>query len=115
MKLPQMVHVHQKLEGPTLEDPREEAQKKIRSLSLRARNQRGGSVAITAGSRGVTNIRDILSTLVAEVKHLGLDPFIVPAMGSHGGATAEGQIKILQSEERALRSRRRDVTCKVQA
>lgn len=56
----------------------------------------------------------ILGTRVAEVKHLGLRPFAVPAMGSHGGATTEGQIKILQSEERALRSRRRDIRCKVQ-
>jgi hypothetical protein len=53
-------------------------------------------VAITAGSRGIANIDRITRAVVDEMKSLGLAPFIVPAMGSHGGATAEGQAKLLE-------------------
>ncbi len=55
----------------------------------------GKSIAITVGSRGITAIVEIVQTLVRELKNLGGKPFIVPAMGSHGGATAAGQLNIL--------------------
>jgi len=55
----------------------------------------GSSVAITAGSRGIANIVEITRAVVDEVKRVGAHPYIVPAMGSHGGAVAEGQTKIL--------------------
>ena len=55
----------------------------------------GKSIAITVGSRGITGIVDIIRALVSELKARGGHPFIVPAMGSHGGATADGQIKVL--------------------
>jgi len=54
-------------------------------------------IAITAGSRGVANIPLILRSLCAELKQRSYQPFIVPAMGSHGGATVEGQRAILES------------------
>ena len=54
-------------------------------------------VAITAGSRGISDIDNILRSLVKILKDAGASPFIVPAMGSHGGATAEGQVEILRS------------------
>lgn len=57
----------------------------------------GQSVAITAGSRGISNIRVILRTIVDYLKAIGAVPFIVPAMGSHGGGTAAGQIGVLAS------------------
>jgi hypothetical protein len=53
-------------------------------------------VAITAGSRGIANIDRITQAVVGELKALGLQPFIVPTMGSHGEATAEGQLKVLE-------------------
>ncbi len=56
---------------------------------------RGKSVAITAGSRGIDKIDQILAALVKRLRAWGALPFIVPAMGSHGGATAEGQIGLL--------------------
>ena len=55
----------------------------------------GGRVAIAAGSRGIANIDLIVKALVAAVRDAGAAPFIVPAMGSHGGATADGQTRIL--------------------
>lgn len=57
----------------------------------------GMSIAITAGSRGIANYRDILRETVDFVRARGGLPFLVPAMGSHGGATAEGQKKLLAS------------------
>jgi hypothetical protein len=52
-------------------------------------------IAITAGSRGISNIVEILKECVNYLKKIGHRPFLVPAMGSHGGATAEGQIEVL--------------------
>jgi|TARA_B110000091_G_scaffold89236_1_gene97875 hypothetical protein len=57
----------------------------------------GKSIAITVGSRGIDGLVEIVSTLVGQLKKRGAKPFIVPSMGSHGGATAEGQIKVLSS------------------
>lgn len=55
----------------------------------------GMKIAITAGSRGIDNIALILKTVADVVKERGAEPFIVPSMGSHGGATAEGQAELL--------------------
>ena len=55
----------------------------------------GQSVAVTAGSRGIYKIAEIVGSLVNELKRIDAMPFIVPAMGSHGGATAEGQQGVL--------------------
>jgi hypothetical protein len=55
----------------------------------------GKSIAITVGSRGIAELGEIIRTLVASLREKGGHPFIVPSMGSHGGATAEGQIKVL--------------------
>ena len=57
----------------------------------------GMRIAITAGSRGIRNVDVITRAIVDFVKKRGAEPFIVPAMGSHGGATAEGQLEILES------------------
>lgn len=56
----------------------------------------GMRVALTAGSRGIAEIPRILAIVVRAVREAGGDPFIVPAMGSHGGATVEGQLEVLQ-------------------
>jgi hypothetical protein len=58
---------------------------------------KGASIAITAGSRGVANIDRITKTVVEMVVEAGARPFIVPAMGSHGGATPDGQVEVLAS------------------
>ncbi|UJL45556.1 DUF2088 domain-containing protein [Virgibacillus sp. NKC19-16] len=70
---------------------REELQNNEKLNSLK----KDAEVAITAGSRGIENIVTILRETVNYLKEKGLRPFIVPAMGSHGGATREGQIEVL--------------------
>ena len=62
---------------------------------LHGRIKRGARVAITAGSRGVANIGPILRACGEVVREAGGEPFVMPAMGSHGGATAEGQRDVL--------------------
>ena len=57
----------------------------------------GDRVAVAVGSRGITSIIELSRTLVGWLKAQGADPFIVPAMGSHGGGSAEGQVEVLES------------------
>ncbi|WP_019534490.1 lactate racemase domain-containing protein [Paenibacillus ginsengihumi] len=63
--------------------------------AIRTKINPGQRVAVAVGSRGIANIKEIVACVVSEVKKLGGEPFIVPAMGSHGGATDEGQAEVL--------------------
>lgn len=90
-----MFRVRQRFESRRVENVAAETQQQLAKLRLGDRIARGQTVAITAGSRGIANIAAITRAIVDHVKQLGGVPFIVPAMGSHGGGTAEGQTKIL--------------------
>ena len=95
--LPEMFHAAQKFNDAHIE--REEIEKtifdEIRSKGMDLRIRPGMRIAITAGSRGIRNVDEITRSVVAFVKSCGAEPFIVPAMGSHGGATAGGQKEML--------------------
>ncbi len=93
---PKIFRVRQKKERPQVDDVAGEVERHLASLDLAKKVKPGQSVAITAGSRGIANIHTIIKTVVDHLKRLGLEPFIVPAMGSHGGGTAEGQRRILE-------------------
>lgn len=98
-KIPKMAKVRQHFPRPRIEKEdipaviREELQKD----GTLNRIKKGDKVAITAGSRGIANIALILKEIVDNVKAVGAHPFIIPTMGSHGGATAEGQVEVLHS------------------
>lgn len=93
--LPKMVKVRQLLDHSHI-DPADIPGLVRKELEpMRARIRPGMSVAITCGSRGVCNIAIITRAIVDFVKDCGGKPFVFPAMGSHGGATAEGQREIL--------------------
>lgn len=93
--LPKMVKVRQLLDHSHI-DPADIPGLVRKELEpMRARIRPGMSVAITCGSRGVCNIAIITRAIVDFVKDCGGEPFVFPAMGSHGGATAEGQREIL--------------------
>lgn len=93
--LPKMVKVRQLLDHSHI-DPADIPGLVRKELEpMRARIKPGMSVAITCGSRGVCNIAIITRAIVDFVKDCGGEPFVFPAMGSHGGATAEGQREIL--------------------
>ena len=72
-------------------------EEEIRQSALGSNLKKGQRVAIAVGSRGISEISTIVSAVVATVRSLGGHPFVIPAMGSHGGATAEGQAKLLAS------------------
>ncbi|PSP69248.1 DUF362 domain-containing protein, partial [Halobacteriales archaeon QH_6_68_27] len=57
----------------------------------------GGEVAVGVGSRGIANLSTVVAGVVGRLDELGYEPFVFPAMGSHGGATAEGQREMLAS------------------
>jgi len=96
MTFPRMFRVKQRFEGPTVHDIPGAVRETMRTLNLKDRVKPGQTVAITAGSRGIANIATITRTVADELKALGLKPFIVPTMGSHGEATAQGQKRILE-------------------
>jgi hypothetical protein len=92
---PRIFRVRQRFEGPTLTDVAGEVKRQLSALPLDQRIKPGQTVAVTAGSRGIAKIAEIIKASVDHLKTLGAKPFIVPAMGSHGGGTAEGQVEIL--------------------
>lgn len=92
---PLIFRVRQHFQRPLVSNVDAETQSQLSGLNLKAVIKPGQTVAITAGSRGITNIRQILKSLVEHLKNLDGVPFIVPAMGSHGGGTAEGQMQLL--------------------
>ena len=96
MQFPKMVRVRQHLDAPRVDDVPGEVHKQFQSLNLQTSVQAGQTVAISVGSRGIANIAEITRATVEHFKQLGAVPFVVPAMGSHGGGTAEGQRKIIE-------------------
>ena len=96
MAYPRMMLTRLHFDAPTLQDPAGSVREELDKLSLSDRIRPGDSVAITVGSRGIANMALIVKTLVEEFKGHGAKPFVVPAMGSHGGATAEGQRAIVE-------------------
>jgi len=96
MDFPQIFRLRQKFPSPRVDDVAAEVHGQLAQLQLAGKVRPGQSVAITAGSRGIANIRTILWAIVDHLKGLGAKPFIVPAMGSHGGGTAEGQRAVVE-------------------
>jgi hypothetical protein len=95
MHFPDMIRLRQTFDRTVVTDIPGAVLAELKKLSLEQRVKPGQRVALTGGSRGVANIALILKTVVDYLKSLGARPFIFPAMGSHGGATAEGQTAML--------------------
>ncbi|GAB6255480.1 nickel pincer cofactor-dependent isomerase, group 22 [Peribacillus sp. N1] len=95
IQLPKMVKVRQKFLTPHIADVAGEVKKTIKEAGVLSRINEDDRVAIAVGSRGVADLPTIVRETVAAVKEAGGNPFIVPAMGSHGGATGDGQIDVL--------------------
>ncbi|HEY8476122.1 MAG TPA: lactate racemase domain-containing protein [Chloroflexota bacterium] len=95
--MPPMARVRQRFPTDHVADVRDAVRQALRQADWRTRLQPGARVAVTAGSRGIANIVEVLQEVVAALRDAGARPFIVPAMGSHGGATVEGQRAVLAS------------------
>jgi len=96
MEFPQMIRIDQDFDAPVVEDVHEAVLSEVARLKLGRKISSGQTAAVACGSRGVTNYASIVQATIEALKKLGLEPFIVPAMGSHGSSTAEGQVDILR-------------------
>ena len=97
MKLPNLHYVQQSFPRPQIEDIPAATIEALRLLHLDKRTSAGQKIGITAGSRGIQNLIPILKTTIGFVRELGCEPFLLAAMGSHGGGTEKGQKMILDS------------------
>ncbi len=95
--IPRMFHARQTFPRAHLESAQIRAvvATEMAKLGISEKIKSGMRIAVTAGSRGIANVATITRAIVDELRFRGAKPFIVPSMGSHGGATAEGQREIL--------------------
>ena len=93
--LPRWAPVRQFLDATEIGDVRAAIANEFRRPGVGDRLRPGQRVAVTAGSRGIDRIDEVVRAVVDEVRQLGAKPFVIPAMGSHGGATAEGQLELI--------------------
>ena len=99
MLLPEMVSVKQRFDVTSIEDVEAEASETVnRSGVLDGLNiVKGSSVAVGVGSRGIVNLCEVVRGVCRALEAAGAVPFVFPAMGSHGGGTARGQLDVLRS------------------
>lgn len=93
--LPRMVKIKQTFPNPIISDLPGTIRQELAKPEISGKVRPGMKIAVAVGSRGVAEIPAITRTVISELKAMGAEPFIVPAMGSHGGATAEGQRDVL--------------------
>ncbi len=96
MNLPTIAPIRQRLSAESIPDPYTETRAQLAQLTLNEKIAPGSSVAIAVGSRGISCIADVVRAMLDSVRELGAMPFLVPAMGSHGGGTADGQQEVLE-------------------
>ena len=95
--LPKMYRVRQSFNKEHLEDIEGTVAREFAKAEIRSQVKPGMRVALAVGSRGIRNLSRIVKCVVDQLLMLGAEPFIVAAMGSHGGGTLEGQLEILHT------------------
>ncbi|MDF2722767.1 MAG: hypothetical protein K0Q59_2442, partial [Paenibacillus sp.] len=93
--IPKMVRIRQKFDAAKMDQIVEVLREQLKQPGAIDTVKPGQRVAVAVGSRGVANIAAFTRETVRAIKEAGAEPFIVPCMGSHGGATAEGQTEVL--------------------
>jgi len=96
-EFPRIFRVRQKFDAPTCSDIKNTVATELERLQLANKVAAGESVAITAGSRGISNIAEIIQAIAHFFLEAKAKPFIVPSMGSHGGGTSAGQRQVIES------------------
>jgi hypothetical protein len=96
MEFPHMIRVRQTFGDTTLGSIADEITAQLANLKLEASVKQGQTVAVACSSRGIANYGIIVRAVISFLKQKKLDPFIIPAMGSHGAATASGQQRVLE-------------------
>jgi hypothetical protein len=95
MKLPRFVLAEQQFPNRAIPNIPAQIRNELSHADFAARVPKGARIAIGVGSRGISNIATIVKSVVGFWKEHGAQPFLFPAMGSHGAATAEGQTDVL--------------------
>jgi hypothetical protein len=95
MQLPRMIKVRQKFKDEHILNIEQAIRQELKQDKIKSLIKPGQSIAVAVGSRGINHLSKIVKETVNYLKELGAFPFIVPAMGSHGGATADGQLEVL--------------------
>jgi hypothetical protein len=93
--IPSMYQIRQRFDIPLPVDPNSGVDKAFSRIAKELIGYKGMSVAVCVGSRGIDNIVPIVKRTVERIRAVGAEVFIMPAMGSHGGATVDGQIEVL--------------------
>lgn len=96
MELPVLFRVRQKFADSCEPDPAGAVRRELGRSDLSGRFTPGQTIAVAVGSRGIQGIAGMVAAMVSSLTTLGLRPFIIPAMGSHGGATGDGQRQVLE-------------------
>jgi len=95
METIRLIKIKQKFDNKKLDNIPEIIASEFHRIKLDQKIKPGMKIGITVGSRGIDNLRIIIKSIIYEIKKRKGKPFIITAMGSHGGATVEGQIKVL--------------------
>lgn len=95
--IPRMVKVCQKFDDVKIEDVSGEVYRQLKRPAIANTIRPGMKIAVTCGSRGIDNIALVIKTIIDFCREQGADPFIIPAMGSHGGASGPGQKMVCES------------------
>lgn len=93
---PNLYMVEQKFQVPVLSDVQKAVREELLRFPITSLTSPGQTVAVGVGSRGIHDLVAVVRAVVGHLKHCGLKPYIIPAMGSHGGATARGQEQVLR-------------------
>ena len=93
--IPKMVRIREKYEDDKIDDVKAYLINELDSLEIDRQSLRGKKIALTVGSRGIPSLPVLVRTMCDKLKEWGAEPFIIPAMGSHGGGTVEGNVQIL--------------------
>ena len=93
--IPKMVRIREKYEDDKIDDVKAHLINELDSLEIDRQSLRGKKIALTVGSRGIPSLPVLVRTMCDKLKEWGEEPFIIPAMGSHGGGTVEGNVQIL--------------------
>ena len=93
--MPKVIRVRQNFDRPKVENVEARIRQELDKPQIKSMDLAGKRIAITCGSRGIAGVADMIRLIVAICRERGAEPFIIPAMGSHGGATAEGQLEVI--------------------
>ena len=94
---PNGAHIQQLFTGPTVEDVTSRVREELERPEIARRIRLGQKIGLGVGSRGIQCLGEVVRATVKKLREYGAEPFIIPAMGSHGGATPEGQRTVLAS------------------